>query len=284
MCQVIRIIGRPIKSACAGFSSTHLRNSTPPIDKPDPSRSNAASHGFMATATDHQHFDKPAPNGKLNGGSAARAAHARHISGDSAIEAFPPFDPDAAVHHQEQEDEAAHHHGGAAADDDADDNEERTTGTAATANGNGRAVVQRPIVTSTDPEAAAQQLRVRPAERVTSPVTSPPYWAHAHNRTASSVSVESVLPAGAITLQDNEAADDDDGDGRNGAGSARSSHGRDRNRACWAKSVEVTDHVVVNGSATNIGAFVVWNIRVETLSVSLGHAAGRCGWLQEDWR
>ncbi len=30
----------------------------------------------------------------------------------------------------------------------------------------------------------------------------------------------------------------------------------------------MTDYVTVNGSATNIGAFVVWNIRVETLSVS----------------
>lgn len=43
--------------------------------------------------------------------------------------------------------------------------------------------------------------------------------------------------------------------------------GRDRNRACWAKSVSVTDYVIVNSSTTNIGAFVVWNIRVETLSV-----------------
>jgi hypothetical protein len=90
---------------------------------------------------------------------------------------------------------------------------------------------------------------------VVSSVTSPPYWVGAHNRTISNTSVESVLP---ITLQDNEA---DDGDGSNFLG-------RDRNRACWAKSVQVTDYVVVNGSATNIGAFVVWNIRVETLSVS----------------
>ncbi|KAJ3949333.1 uncharacterized protein N0V96_000448 [Colletotrichum fioriniae] len=55
----------------------------------------------------------------------------------------------------------------------------------------------------------------------------------------------------AITMHDNEASD------ING-----------RNRACWAKSVEITDYVVVNGSATNIGAFVVWNIRVETLQGS----------------
>ncbi|KAM0562993.1 hypothetical protein ACHAPJ_001836 [Fusarium lateritium] len=65
------------------------------------------------------------------------------------------------------------------------------------------------------------------------------------------MSTESVLPAGAITLRDNEASDYDD-----------------RNSACWAKSVEIVNHTIVNGSATNIGAFVVWNIRVETLNGS----------------
>jgi len=108
--------------------------------------------------------------------------------------------------------------------------------------------------------------------RAISPITSPPYWQlnttntndnplrphNSHNRTASA---ESVLPPGAITLQDNEDISSDAGTG--------DVSGRDRNRACWAKSVEVINHVVVNGSATNIGAFVVWNIRVETLSVSL---------------
>ncbi|UZP46049.1 hypothetical protein NXS19_013861 [Fusarium pseudograminearum] len=87
-----------------------------------------------------------------------------------------------------------------------------------------------------------------------SPVTSPPYWLNTrggHQRTISNMSTESFLPAGAITLRDNEASDLDD-----------------RNSACWAKSVEIVNHTVVNGSATNIGAFVVWNIRVETLNGS----------------
>ncbi|OLN81707.1 PX domain-containing protein YPT35 [Colletotrichum chlorophyti] len=92
-----------------------------------------------------------------------------------------------------------------------------------------------------------------PESSITSPasVTSPPYWLNNHQRSVSNTSTESILPAGAITMYDNEASD------RN-----------DRNRACWAKSVEITDYVVVNGSATNIGAFVVWNIRVETLQGS----------------
>lgn len=87
---------------------------------------------------------------------------------------------------------------------------------------------------------------------VISPVTSPPYWYQSHPthaRSASRASEESF--AGAIILRDNENSSIDE-----------------RNHACWAKSVDITDHVVVNGSATNIGAFVVWNIRVETLSVS----------------
>jgi hypothetical protein len=66
------------------------------------------------------------------------------------------------------------------------------------------------------------------------------------------MSTESVLPVGAITLRDND-----------------TSEPNDRNNACWAKSVEIADYTVVNGgAATNVGAFVVWNIRVETLSVS----------------
>lgn len=81
--------------------------------------------------------------------------------------------------------------------------------------------------------------------------TIPPYWhtPKTHQRSSSTMSADS-LPAGAITLRDNEENEDND-----------------RNNACWAKSVEIVDYIVVNGSATNIGAFVVWIIRVETLTV-----------------
>ncbi|KAH6651145.1 Phox homologous domain-containing protein [Chaetomium tenue] len=141
--------------------------------------------------------------------------------------------------------------------------------------------------------------------KVVSPSASiPPYWSSAraaeqhlqshplgphghghgpgHARGASSASAESVLPPGAITLQDNE-GDDDEDDGntnnRNGNGNGNGEHagrrsnsselyGRERNRACWARSVQVTDHVLVNGSTMSIGAFVVWNIRVEALNGS----------------
>ncbi|KAK0747777.1 Phox homologous domain-containing protein [Apiosordaria backusii] len=111
-------------------------------------------------------------------------------------------------------------------------------------------------------------------EHVTSPsVTSPPYWHstnHPPNRTTSSssnlrplstASLESVLPPGAITLQDNE--------------SETPSHyhhhqispttPQDRNKSCWARSVTITDYITINTSHTNLGAFTVWNVSVETL-------------------
>ncbi|KAG8413096.1 hypothetical protein J3459_015819 [Metarhizium acridum] len=67
-----------------------------------------------------------------------------------------------------------------------------------------------------------------------SSVASPPYWmnTHAHQRNTSNVSVESVLPAGAIILQDND-----------------TSEHQDRNNACWAKSVEIVNYTVVNGGS-----------------------------------
>ena len=82
-----------------------------------------------------------------------------------------------------------------------------------------------------------------------SSINSPPYW-KAHQRSTSNVSADSILPAGAIMLRDNE-----------------TNEHNDRNNACWAKSVVISDFTVVNGGPTNIGAFVVWNIKVETLNV-----------------
>ncbi|KAK1755085.1 Phox homologous domain-containing protein [Echria macrotheca] len=155
--------------------------------------------------------------------------------------------------------------------------------------------VRTPLFADSDPEDPDDdEITESGSEQLTSPsVTSPPYWsAHPaavaakaagrnpggtlagngllaptdrggyHRRLASNMSAESVAAPGAITLQDNEC---EDGDGSNGGNDYG---GRDRNRACWARSVQVRDYVVVNGSTTNIGAFVVWNIRVETLNGS----------------
>ncbi|KAK7754979.1 hypothetical protein SLS62_003063 [Diatrype stigma] len=122
-----------------------------------------------------------------------------------------------------------------------------------------------------------------PDSPVTSPITSPPYWPNysihdgndnGHGHHISNASVES-LPTGGITLRDNENSSLDE-----------------RGSYCWAKSVRVVDYTVINGgnggsrssgsipggggysssSGANIaatlvaGAFVVYNIRVETLN------------------
>jgi hypothetical protein len=91
---------------------------------------------------------------------------------------------------------------------------------------------------------------VSPSTAASSPVASPPYWVQSHRRTVSNISIESIA-SGAIRLQDNT-------DGRD-----------DKNEACWAKGVHIDDYVVINGNRTGIGAFVVWNVTVETLSVSI---------------
>ena len=82
---------------------------------------------------------------------------------------------------------------------------------------------------------------------IISPVTSPPYWFQSHQRSVSNISVESG--GGQITLQDNTDGTDV------------------KNEACWAKSVTIEDYTRVKGNRSAIGAFVVWNITMETLHV-----------------
>jgi len=83
-------------------------------------------------------------------------------------------------------------------------------------------------------------------------VTSPPYWLNHSQETYSTG--EGGTESGGITMMDNEVNDED---GNN-----------PRSSACWARAVEIPDYVVVNGSATNIGAFVVFTVRVQTMNVS----------------
>lgn len=119
-------------------------------------------------------------------------------------------------------------------------------------------------------------------------------WAEEHHaarmRGSSDASVDSV-PVGGITLQDNEtpgaAGDPYHGGGygwgvqgygqqgqgqqpigQGGTGSAVATGAGGSGSGSWARSVQLKDYVIVNGSATNIGAFVVWNVRVQTLTVS----------------
>lgn len=87
---------------------------------------------------------------------------------------------------------------------------------------------------------------------------SPPYWQH--QRFDSNASIDSFRPArrSGITLEDH------------------TEESSEQSGAVWAKSVTIDDHVVVSGSRTSVGAYVVWNCTVETLDVlwtlrPLGH-------------
>lgn len=76
----------------------------------------------------------------------------------------------------------------------------------------------------------------------------PPYWSHHRNPSrASQASVDQP----AITLEDNT-----------------EDPYSETSRGLWAKSVTVDDYVVVEGK-TGIGAYVVWNCRIQTLDVRL---------------
>ncbi|KAF5872031.1 putative intermediate filament protein [Botrytis fragariae] len=137
------------------------------------------------------------------------------------------------------------------------------------------------IVTNTSPPAAQNSDPNANESPITSPtitspssIISPPYWQQSHTRSISHISIDSIHPSG-ITLQDNTADGDEDDANVNGRG---------KNEACWARSVVIEDYVVVNGSGIGgiggiagkglgkglgigggIGAFVVWNVKVDTL-------------------
>lgn len=256
----------------------------------------ASPNGFMASAT-HPRISTGSLNGRVNGnGTTKRVAD----DDDSlATEQFPAFDP---AHDGSEDDLATSNHNytheqpsaltnGATTMDTTEDDfevaQEPSSHHAADDSLDAADDLPPTPLSTVEPIPEPDnhnhhhhhQEAAEETSAVISPsVTSPPYWAHGHtvNGTGASraghgnQSVESLVP-GAITLQDNEAEDDDDGepaDRQRSSEETRTSYGRDRNRACWAKSVEVTNYVIVNSSATNIGAFVVWNIRVQTLSVS----------------
>ncbi|KAI0999951.1 hypothetical protein K3495_g8246 [Podosphaera aphanis] len=80
-----------------------------------------------------------------------------------------------------------------------------------------------------------------------SPAIIPPYWSQDAPGPPTTLSVERESNSVGIVLQDNTSSDET------------------RYRGYWAKSASIEDHTVVNSNRTAIGAFVVWNITVETL-------------------
>jgi hypothetical protein len=109
---------------------------------------------------------------------------------------------------------------------------------------------RKQLVLETNTSSAIEDIASNSSSPAISPASSPPYWVQSHQRSFSNISIESIITGG-ITLQDNELGEDT------------------KSKFCWAKSVYIEDFVVINERRTTIGAFVVWNITVETLRVSI---------------
>lgn len=93
------------------------------------------------------------------------------------------------------------------------------------------------------------------ASPVATPI-SPPYWQH--QRSVSNVSVDSISHPNPISLEDHTEAH------------------CDTTAALWAKDITIEDYVIVRGGSTGIGAYVVWNCKVQTLDVrSCGFQSGK---------
>jgi hypothetical protein len=81
-------------------------------------------------------------------------------------------------------------------------------------------------------------------------VVVPPYWqrhGRARNDSTLSYSAENLSAPPPIRLEDH------------------SEDGSEQCKALWAKHVTIDDYVIVSGSAPGLGAYVVWNITVQTL-------------------
>lgn len=86
-----------------------------------------------------------------------------------------------------------------------------------------------------------------PDEPESSQSIVPPYWSHQRYESYSSVRNTKPPP---ITLEDHTEESSEQG-------------GR-----VWATGVTIDDYVLVSGTVPNVGNFVVWNCRIETLDVS----------------
>ena len=80
-----------------------------------------------------------------------------------------------------------------------------------------------------------------------SPSLIPPYWSHQRYESYSSVQNAKPPP---ITLEDH------------------TEEPSEHSGAVWAEGVTIDDHVLVSGTVPNVGNFVVWNCKIETLDVS----------------
>ena len=80
-----------------------------------------------------------------------------------------------------------------------------------------------------------------------SPTLIPPYWSHRRYESYSSVQNAKPPP---ITLEDH------------------TEEPSEQSGAVWAEGVAIDDYVLVSGTVPNVGNFVVWNCKIETIDVS----------------
>lgn len=81
--------------------------------------------------------------------------------------------------------------------------------------------------------------------------TSPPYWQFRRSVSRASVDNNTPLP---ISLEDHSEAHSD------------------TSGTLWARDITIEDYVIVRGGSTGIGAYVVWNCKVQTINVGAGNA------------
>jgi hypothetical protein len=81
----------------------------------------------------------------------------------------------------------------------------------------------------------------------------PPYWRHYRGGSRASVSSFEAPRGNPITLEDHTADST-----------------CETNRGLWASGVRIDDHVVVEGKS-GVGAYVVWNCKIDTLDVRGRH-------------
>ena len=91
----------------------------------------------------------------------------------------------------------------------------------------------------------------------------PPYWARHHRDASRTSQASSIDRSPAITLVDHT-----------------EDPNSDTSRGLWAKSINIPDYVIVNGSGMagiGAGAYVVWNCKVDMMDVCAAHDFLRIG-------
>jgi hypothetical protein len=97
------------------------------------------------------------------------------------------------------------------------------------------------------PNGAPSQASASSTSEAQSAVIVPPYWKHHRNVSEALSDIQRPPP---IALEDHTEAHSE------------------TSSALWAKGVTIEDYVVVKGSKTGVGAYVVWTCKVQTLDVS----------------